>query len=55
MLPSASHTLRSLVGVVEQALGQIEAFVGPALVQQFAGQHQLQVAVLGIGLNRLLR
>ena len=43
-----------LVGVVEQALGQVQAFVVPALVHQFAGQHQLQIAVLGIGFDRLL-
>ena len=42
-----------VVGVVEQALGHGEAFVGFALVGQLAGQHQLQVAILGIGRDGL--
>ena len=42
-------------GAIEQALGHRQAFVGLALVGQFSGQHQLQVAVLGIGGHGLAR
>ena len=40
-------------GAVKQALRHGQTFVGIALVGQFAGQHQLQIAILGIGGHRL--
>ena len=53
--PSASHTVRSSSVLVEQPLGHRQPFVGLALVGQFPGQHQLQVAILGVGLDGLAR
>ena len=35
----------------QHSLGQVETFVVLALVDQFPGEHQLQIAILGIGLR----
>ena len=44
-----------LGSVGEQALGQRDAFICLVLGGQFTGQHQLQIAVLGVGRNGLAR